>query len=123
MEPQEPVNLVSLAEGAAVERFDIELEKILRNIADVNTEPEAPREINLKVRIKPDEDREIGAVTISVTSKCPGLKAVSTRVYFGRMGGRPVAVESNPKQLGIFTPPQSNVVTMGAAPPPPEKES
>lgn len=114
MEPQEPITLISLAGGAAVERFDIELEKVLKNIADVNTEAKVKREISLKVTFVPDEEREIGVVQVAVTSRLPGLKSVTTRVFFGRMGGKPVAVESNPKQIGLFGPPQSNVVPMGA---------
>lgn len=46
-----PVTLVSIGGGAAVELFDIELERVLANIKDVNTDPKTRRRITLVVDI------------------------------------------------------------------------
>ena len=96
------VRLDNIAGGAVAELFDEELRKILRNIGDVNTEAEAVREINIKIKIKPDEGRRLGAVAASVTSKVAPVKRVTTAFYLGRHKNEFVAVESNPQQRGLF---------------------
>lgn len=104
MEPQ-PVTLRNLASGAVEELFDEELQNVLRNIADPNTDPETAREITIKVRIKPDEERQLGGVTVGVTSKLAAFKRVKTVIFMpGRQGQKYVAVESNPKQLTLEAP-------------------
>lgn len=82
------MTLTTLAGGSAVELFDAELEKALKNIADVNTPAEKARVIMVQVRITPNAKRELGDVTVSVASKLPSFEAVSTVAYFGRHNGR-----------------------------------
>lgn len=97
--PEEPVTLVSLKGGAAVELFDRALEDVLKNIADVNTDPKAVRKISLDFVFKPGEERDTGAVLIRANTKLAGIQPAGTIVYFGRLGGKLAAVENNPKQL------------------------
>jgi len=59
-EEYQVVSLASLCKGAAIERFDDELKKVLENMMDVNTGV-GPREIVLKVRLKPNDDRTSAA--------------------------------------------------------------
>jgi len=96
---EEQVTLASLADGAAMELFQEEFQKVLENIGDVNTDPRATREVCLKVKIKPNEAREVGGVTIDAASKLAPVKKTETVFYFGKRNGRVVAVENNPKQL------------------------
>lgn len=96
-----PVTLVSLGDGAAVEKFDIELERVLKNIADPNTDPTAVRKITLTVSIKPNQERTIGTVNINATSKLSSGKGHETVVYVVKRGGQVSAVESNPAQMSI----------------------
>ncbi len=115
--PEEPVTLVSLGGGALVEHFDIELERVLKNIEDVNTDPEAARTITLKVTFKPNEERSIADIHISAASKLASIKPTRTVVYMGKKLGKTVAVESNPQQSGLFDdkkpgPVPANVTTM-----------
>jgi hypothetical protein len=104
--PEEPVTLVSLGGGACVEHFDIELERVLKNIEDVNTDPKATRVITLKVTFKPNEERQVADVHINASSKLASIKPTSTVVYMGRKGGKTMAVESNPRQSGLFDAPK-----------------
>lgn len=46
------ITLMTLGGGVAQELFAREMAKVLASIADPNTEPDAPREITLKVRFK-----------------------------------------------------------------------
>jgi hypothetical protein len=99
---QEVVTLTTLAGGAAVELFQNELDRVLRNIADPNTDAKGVRKIQLTIAIKPNEDRDMGAVTISATSKMASVKPAPTVIYMGEHRGQPVAVETNPKQISMF---------------------
>jgi hypothetical protein len=105
MPKEEPVTLYNLVGGAVAEHFDEELSRVVSNILDPNTDPEAVREINLKLRIKPGNDRRIGAVSIQVTSKTGPIQGLGTMFYFGKHGGRCFAVENNPNQPSLFDEP------------------
>lgn len=100
----ESVNLVNLARGAAVERFDRALEEVLKNISDVNTPAEKPREVNLKVKFVPNEERDQVGILLEVSTKLASLSGVTTTLHVGRIDGRITAIESNPKQQFLFDP-------------------
>lgn len=95
-------SLANMAQGAVVESFNEELKRVLRNIGDVNTSAQATREITIKVKIKPDEERRIAGVTAAVASKLAPVKPVATAFFLGRHKNDFVAVESDPQQRGLF---------------------
>lgn len=90
------VTLANLAEGAALERFDRELQQALDNIADPNTDPKAVRTITLTVKIKPNENRTMGEVKFSAAAKLAPYAPVETLVFIGRSNGNVVASELLP---------------------------
>ena len=102
------VSLANLGGGpgntssAAIELADFELQRVLDNIVDENTKPDAVREVTLKIRIKPDKLRESCDVEISSTSKLAPISPYPTRFYVGRENGRGVAIEDDPKQRNMF---------------------
>lgn len=79
--PNEKMTLSNLSNGAVVERAEWELQKILANIADPNTDPTKKRELTIKITIKPDETREISDVEITCTSKLASIKPLKTRMF------------------------------------------
>ena len=83
----EKVSLLNLKGGAAVELFEIELNRVLLNILDPNTRPEAVREIVMKVKIKPDADRFVSQVSIECSSKLSSISSLSTQFVIDRQGG------------------------------------
>jgi hypothetical protein len=99
------VTLGTLAHGAGEELFSEELQKVLKNIADPNTDAKSAREITLKVRFTPNDDRTMGDTIVTCASKLAPFRKVHTVVYLGRRDGAFVAVESNPKQLAFDTAP------------------
>ena len=100
MELEHVVTLMTLGSGAAHELFQEELNKVVENILDVNTNPTSVREVKLLLKIKPDENsRQVADVEISCSSKTAPVKSVDSRFYLGRREGRVVAVEHNPEQL------------------------
>lgn len=94
----EKVTLANLAQGAAVERFDAELQRVLENIADINTKCKQKRKIVLEVEILPSNDRSVGAVAIKCSSKLAGLDIVDHTVQFGMEGKRQAAFQRNDHQ-------------------------
>ncbi|WP_333664742.1 hypothetical protein [Desulfobacter postgatei] len=96
----EPVRIETISQGAAIERLNLELESVLKNIADPNTSPVNIREINLKIKIKPSEDRSFGEVSIQATSKLAPVVEQITQLYFGKdEDGNPEASEVVQPQL------------------------
>lgn len=100
------VNVETIAEGAVLALGNEELEKVLQNIGDPNTDPEAVREITIRIAIKPDDSRELAAVQVQAKCKLAPHKPAGTAIYLGKKGGRVVAVDSNPRQAGIFDTPE-----------------
>ena len=81
---EEKISLSNLGDGAANELFERELDRVLKDILDPNTEASAQREINLKLIFKQDDERDLGATGIKVSSKLAGSRVFVTRVAFGR---------------------------------------
>jgi len=94
------MSLATLAGGAAVEKFDAELERVLQNIADINTTG-GDRGITLKVTLKPDAERSFCRVSVQVSSRLQPEEPFGTQMFIGREGGRTVAFEHNPEQLKL----------------------
>lgn len=107
------VKLDSLGNGAVLERFDAELDKVLANIADPNTKAEAVREITVKLRIKPSAQRNHASLEIVTASKLAPYNSVSSAAYIGRKNDKLVLVENNPQQLGLDG--ENGVVPLSAA--------
>lgn len=97
----EKVTLASLANGAAVEAFDYELERALENILDPNTKPTVVREVTLKVKIKPSEDRALASVEFGASSKMAPVKTLGTRFFIGNREGKPIATEHDTRQMSL----------------------
>jgi hypothetical protein len=111
MVEKEHVSLENLGSGAATELFNLELQRVLENISDENTKPTAMREVTLKVKIKPGEDRDYGDVEISCAAKLAPVRPFPTNIFIGRHLGKTVATEHNPKQARLFEKPD-NVTVM-----------
>jgi hypothetical protein len=101
-----PINLGSIARGAALELFDMAMEKVTANIADSSTDASASREITLKFRFKPDEDRRCAQVTTTASTKLAGCEEHVSKIYLGKdESGKAYAFDSDPRQEILFQPP------------------
>ena len=98
----EQVTLDSIGGGVLNELFGAELDRILANIADPNTDAKALREVTIKVAFKPTADRDVADVQLKCSSKLAGISTVDTRLFMGRKGGKLIAVESDPRQSNLF---------------------
>lgn len=62
-------SLSDLMDGGVEERFNDALDKVWKNVYDPNTNPTSPREVVLKVKIKPNERRDACDFNVDVFPK------------------------------------------------------
>lgn len=86
------VSLETLGGGAAIERFNYELQNILNNIGDINTKADA-----------------VCVISIEVSGKLASIKPEHSSFHLMRRGDRMVATEYNPKQQTLEFPNQLEV--------------
>ena len=109
---EEPLNLETLADGAAIERFNDALQQALDNLLDPNTGGKA-REVILKVRLKPDDNKDILQITIDCVTKLAPSETISSNAYLGKdISGKAIAHEIKRAQLPLVE--TDNVVQMKA---------
>lgn len=95
----ENITLETIGGGAAVEKFGLELDEVIKNIKDVNYPAGEKRVIDLKITLKPSEDRNYVTSTIECGAKLPKRKAFNSGMYVGLdEHGNPVASENMPQQ-------------------------
>ncbi|MEZ7173612.1 replication terminator protein [Sporosarcina sp. OR05] len=62
------IDLNNFASGAVAEKFNIELQKVLENIADPNTDSKKARKVTLVVTLKPNDKRNLANVSVEAKS-------------------------------------------------------
>jgi uncharacterized protein YuzE len=78
------LNLAEMAQGAFMEQFHRELNQVLTNIADPNTDPKKARKITLTMTLKPDENREVVTVETQSKSTLVPPKPLGTTIIIDR---------------------------------------
>lgn len=74
------VNLNEFAEGAAAEKFNREMQRILENIADPNTDPTKKRTLTMTVTLTADAARDVVATDVAVKSKLVPENSVGSKL-------------------------------------------
>ncbi|KFZ32144.1 replication terminator protein [Anoxybacillus flavithermus] len=74
------IDLNNFADGAVAERFNQELQKVLENIADPNTDPKKPRKVTLTVTLKADEKRDLAMVSVTAKSTLVPATPIETKL-------------------------------------------
>lgn len=93
------VGLTSLRNGALVEMFDIEMQKVAKNMMDPNTSAKKERSVTIKVSFKPDEERGSATCAIQTTATLAPIKPAATTIFMSELrDGRIDLTEYNPKQ-------------------------
>lgn len=89
-----PMTITAMNNGGIVEAIDEALALVAANIDDCNTPPDKVREVNVKIKIKPDINRTLGTATATVTTKLQPQEAQVVSVVFDRAGDKPTIYES-----------------------------
>lgn len=74
------IDLSNFADGAVAERFNLELQKVLENIADPNTDPKKARKLTMTIMLKADEKRDIASVSIQTKTSLVPAKDIETKI-------------------------------------------
>lgn len=77
---QKIIDLNSFAEGAMAERFDVELQKILENIADPNTDAKKVRKLTLTISLKADDKRDVVLTNVVAKSTLAPAKEIEAKL-------------------------------------------
>ena len=91
------ISLQNIQNGAIAELFGEVLRKVLANIEDENTVPNAERAITIKIAIKPDKTRRTGEIKVQASSTLAKVRPTESFVFFDRNDeGEFVALEDEP---------------------------
>ncbi|WP_270229536.1 hypothetical protein, partial [Desulfovibrio legallii] len=77
------LNVATLSQGGAVERFQEELTRVIANITDPNTPAKKTRTVTLKMTIKPNEQRNMAEVLVATSSTICPANPIETSIYIG----------------------------------------
>lgn len=111
-----PLNLGSIARGAAIELFEKCLNDVARNISDTDTPAEAGRTITLTFKFKPEGDRRTVHVTTSAKTTLAGASDHASKVFLGKDTENHVMVfDQDPRQDVLFEAPKQadNLLNFG----------
>ena len=89
----EDIALLDLMDGGVKELADINLKRVLQNIADLNTSHKQARTISVKFKFVPNENRDVVAVSVDVACTLAPMLPIETTLDVGRDEGKLVAVE------------------------------
>lgn len=77
------LSIKTLRQGACLERFDRALNELIQNVLDPNTDATAKRSVTLTLSVKPNKDRNMAELTVSVTAKLQPATPLSTGCTLG----------------------------------------
>ncbi|MCU9614112.1 replication terminator protein [Caldibacillus lycopersici] len=74
------IDLNTFAEGALAERANVELQKILENIADPNTDPKKKRTLTITINLAADDKRDVVLTSVVAKSKLAPAKDIQAKL-------------------------------------------
>lgn len=80
MSNKQIIDLNSFADGAVAERFNIELQRVLENFADLNTDPKVIRKISLEVTLVADDARDVIMANVQAKTKLAPAKKLESKI-------------------------------------------
>lgn len=94
-------SILEMGRGAIMERVDYEMAKVIENILDENTKATGVRELTVKIKLTPDDKREVIKVDTVASSKLQPTNSIVTALYLGKdQNGNIGAVEMVPQIPG-----------------------
>lgn len=74
------IDLNTFAEGALAERVNVEIQKILENIADPNTDAKKVRTLTVKLSFKADDKRDVILSTVVAKSTLAPARDIESKL-------------------------------------------
>jgi hypothetical protein len=91
--------LETLNQGAVLELFGVEWQKLLDNVNDPNTKPDAVRKVKIEIAVKPQKDRKNALCSVSATTNLAAIVPHEASIVIGVEDGKVTAFAFDPKQL------------------------
>lgn len=90
------IDLNTFADGALAERFHQEFERVMENMADLNTDPKKARKIVITLSFAGDKKRDVWNCQVQATSKIAPTEAVESKILLdmdqnGKLVGQELA--------------------------------
>lgn len=90
-------SILRMAAGAIEEKVDYEVSRVIENILDPNTKPEAKRKITITLELIPDSERKHISLTANVKSTlCPPQPTSTAMAITADGNGELAVVELTP---------------------------
>lgn len=96
------ISLETFAGGAAPERFEHELKKVIANVMDPNTDPEKVRKISLEFKFAPNEGRTGIRMELATKVSLAPIRPIDTIAHIGEQDGKLTLVGYDPSQPSLF---------------------
>lgn len=87
------IELASFASGAVEELFKNDLEKVIDNIADLNTSDKAARKLTIEFKFVPMEGRDLVGVEVKTKTTLAPTEGTKTKMVLNTEGNVLVAAE------------------------------
>ena len=118
------IDLNKFGNGALAQKVNHELQRIIENINDPNTNPTKARTLTIKLSLTADEEREYIETGIDVTSSLVGYKPAKAKMLMGKQDGKVTARELvSGKKDQLFYDTTDNVVKTDVGEPVEEVEA
>jgi len=109
-EPQ-LIDINTVSDGALVEAFGLKLAEVLENISDPNTPATAKRSITLTLSLMPNLDRTQINTSFTCKAGVAAIAPATSRFFVGKDEyGNCYALDRDPRQQNLFTPPKPKEV-------------
>lgn len=96
------LNIGNICGGAVPELFEREVQQLMKNVGDLNTDPEAKRSITFEFHFKPSPDRKSAVVKLTCKAKHAGVNSVAGSVFMTTAHGQVLAFTEDPRQSRLF---------------------
>lgn len=74
------IKLSEIGKGTLEDRFQKALNEVVDNLRDLTTDEKKAREINIKIKFKPNEKRDLFTITAVVTNKLAPVRELGSSV-------------------------------------------
>lgn len=102
-----PINIGNINDGAVLEMFERELQKVWANICDLATPATATRSLTVRVDFKPHSDRCVIETEVVSGCKLATIEKHKSKVFLGKTEeGSLIAFESDPRQMPLWHAPK-----------------
>jgi hypothetical protein len=95
------VTLKTLNSGAVIDLFEAEWRKLLKNIQDPNTKPDAVRKVKIEIAVKPAKDRRNASTSVSVIANLANIVPHEAFIVIGLEDGEIQAYAFDPNQKSL----------------------